>query len=316
MMRYRQFDTFTAMSVKARDLSKVYGNQTAVDHISLEVRPGEILGFLGPNGAGKSTTMKMLTGFLPVSSGSVSVVGIDMLKNPLEGRKHIGYLPESNPLYYDMYVREYLAFTASVYGISSPKSAIDRVVEMTGLGPEQNKIIRQLSKGYKQRVGLAQALIHDPEVLILDEPTSGFDPVQLLDIRNLIKSLGKGKTIIFSTHIMQEVQAVCSRVVIINKGKLVADDTVEGLSQRINGGVAVNIAFERRPSADFFRNNSIITASSELSNGTFRVSGKDLLALKKELFQLAVAANNPILSLSDEKADLEHIFTSLTQSPQ
>jgi ABC-2 type transport system ATP-binding protein len=302
------------MSVSAQHLTKIYGSQKAVDNVSLDVRPGEILGFLGPNGAGKSTTMKMLTGFLPATEGAIQIAGIDMMRHPLEGRRHIGYLPESNPLYFDMYVREYLAFVAGVYGLKNADKAINQVVEMTGLGPEQHKIIRQLSKGYKQRVGLAQALIHDPAVLILDEPTTGFDPIQLADIRSLIKTLGRSKTIIFSTHIMQEVQAVCNRVMIINNGRLVADDTVEGLSARMKGAVSVQISFDQAmPLSDIQQLAEVESVASTGSNA-FMVSGLDASALKKALFQLAVQLNNPIMSLQEEKADLEHIFKSLTQT--
>jgi ABC-2 type transport system ATP-binding protein len=301
------------MSVRAQHLLKVYGQQKAVDDISLSVRPGEILGFLGPNGAGKSTTMKILTGFISPSAGSVEIAGIDMQQEPLEARRQIGYLPESNPLYYDMYVREYLAFVAGVYGLSSIPKAIDRVIEMTGLGPEQNKLIRQLSKGYKQRVGLAQALIHDPQVLILDEPTTGFDPIQLADIRALIKSLGGSKTIIFSTHIMQEVQAVCSRVMIIDRGKLVADDTVEGLSARMRGAVLVDICFDQPMKRTLLQSLNGIEKVTAVSDRQFQVSGSSAIDIKRALFQLAVQQNNPIMELQEVTADLENIFKSLTQ---
>jgi len=306
--------TFASMSVSAQHLTKIYGSQRAVDNVSLEVKPGEILGFLGPNGAGKSTTMKMLTGFLPATEGAIQIAGIDMMQHPLEGRRHIGYLPESNPLYFDMYVREYLAFVAGVYGLKNADKAIDQVVEMTGLGPEQHKIIRQLSKGYKQRVGLAQALIHDPAVLILDEPTTGFDPIQLADIRSLIKTLGRNKTIIFSTHIMQEVQAVCNRVMIINKGQLVADDTVDGLSARMKGAISVQISFDKAVQLRELEKLSEVESAASLGSNAFVVSGLDAASLKKALFRLAVQLNNPIMSLQEEKADLEHIFKSLTQA--
>jgi ABC-2 type transport system ATP-binding protein len=302
------------MSVSAQHLTKIYGSQKAVDNVSLDVRPGEILGFLGPNGAGKSTTMKMLTGFLPATEGAIQIAGIDMIQHPLEGRRHIGYLPESNPLYFDMYVREYLAFVAGVYGLNNADKAINQVVEMTGLGPEQHKIIRQLSKGYKQRVGLAQALIHDPAVLILDEPTTGFDPIQLADIRSLIKSLGKNKTIIFSTHIMQEVQAVCNRVMIIHQGKLVADDTVDGLSARMKGTVSVQISFDQAIQLSDIEQLGEVESAAATGSNTFMVSGLDAASLKRALFRLAIHHNNPIMSLQEEKADLEDIFKSLTQT--
>lgn len=302
------------MSVSAQHLTKIYGSQKAVDNVSLDVKPGEILGFLGPNGAGKSTTMKMLTGFLPATEGSIQIADIDVIQRPLEARRHIGYLPESNPLYLDMYVREYLAFVAGVYGLKNADKSINKVVEMTGLGPEQHKIIRQLSKGYKQRVGLAQALIHDPEVLILDEPTTGFDPIQLGEIRNLIKDLGKAKTIIFSTHIMQEVQAVCNRVMIINQGKLVADDTVEGLSMRLRGNSVIHVGFDKLVQLSALQGLAEVERVVSAEQNAFKVTGPDAALLKRALFRLAVEQDNPIMSLQEEKADLEHIFKSLTQA--
>jgi ABC-2 type transport system ATP-binding protein len=216
------------MSISVESLTKVYGKQKAVDSISFSAKPG-VLGFLGPNGAGKSTTMKILTGFIPQTSGKASVCGFDVQTQPLEVKRSIGYLPESNPLYQEMYVRESLAFIANIHGIPNAEKRIEEVIEITGLTPEKHKKIGQLSKGYRQRVGLAQAIIHDPQVLILDEPTSGLDPNQLIGIRQLIRDLGKTKTIVLSTHIMQEVEAVCDHVVIINKGKIVANDSLEGL---------------------------------------------------------------------------------------
>ncbi|QJD95106.1 ATP-binding cassette domain-containing protein [Mucilaginibacter robiniae] len=218
------------MSIQVNALTKWYGPQKAVDSISFNATPG-VLGFLGPNGAGKSTTMKMLTGFVPQTSGTASVCGYDTVKESLAVRRCIGYLPENNPLYTDMYVKESLAFIAGVHQLHNPAQRITEAIEQTGLGPEQHKKIGQLSKGYRQRVGLAQAILHNPDVLILDEPTSGLDPNQLIGIRQLIKDLGTTKTVILSTHIMQEVEAVCNRVIIINKGQIVADDTLQGLKQ-------------------------------------------------------------------------------------
>ncbi len=218
------------MSILVESLTKVYGDQKAVNDISFSAGPG-VLGFLGPNGAGKSTTMKILTGFIPQTSGKASVCGFDVTTQSLEVRKHIGYLPENNPLYTDMYVKESLAFIAGIHQIASPTARIADIIEQTGLGPEQHKKIGQLSKGYRQRVGLAQAILHDPKVLILDEPTSGLDPNQLIGIRQLITDLGKTKTIILSTHIMQEVEAVCNQVIIINKGKIVTNDTLLNLKK-------------------------------------------------------------------------------------
>ena len=219
------------MSIQVNGLTKVYGQQKAVDGISFTAEKG-VLGFLGPNGAGKSTTMKMLTCFIPQTSGSATVNGYDIATQPLEVRRHIGYLPESNPLYQDMYVKEALGFVAGIHQLPEPQKRIAKVLEQTGLGPEQHKKIHQLSKGYKQRVGLAQAILHNPEVLILDEPTSGLDPNQLVGIRQLIRELGQSKTVVLSTHIMQEVEAVCSQVIIINKGKIVANDQLQALTQQ------------------------------------------------------------------------------------
>ncbi|OAQ41900.1 multidrug ABC transporter ATP-binding protein [Pedobacter psychrophilus] len=217
------------MSISVQQLSKNYGNQKAVDEISFEASPGKILGFLGPNGAGKSTTMKMLTCYLPQTSGKAFVCGFDISNDSLQVRKNIGYLPESNPLYHDMYVKEFLYFVGNTYHLQNLKTKVEEVILATGLEKEQHKKIGQLSKGYKQRVGLAQAIIHDPKVLILDEPTSGLDPNQLIEIRKLIKELGKTKTVILSTHIMQEVEAICDEVIIINKGKIVANNSLKGL---------------------------------------------------------------------------------------
>jgi ABC-2 type transport system ATP-binding protein len=229
------------MSIKVDGLTKIYGTQKAVDGISFGAQSG-VLGFLGPNGAGKSTTMKMLTGFVPQTAGTASVCGFNIATQSLEVRRHIGYLPESNPLYTDMYVKESLGFIAGVHGLHNPASRIAEVIEQTGLGPEQHKKIGQLSKGYRQRVGLAQAILHNPEVLILDEPTSGLDPNQLIGIRQLIKDLGATKTVVLSTHIMQEVEAVCDRVVIINKGKMVANDSLQGL-KAANGNQSLETIF-------------------------------------------------------------------------
>jgi ABC-2 type transport system ATP-binding protein len=228
------------MSIVVESLTKVYGAQKAVNGISFSANPG-VLGFLGPNGAGKSTTMKILTTFIPQTSGRASVCGYDVEKQPLEVKRNIGYLPESNPLYLDMYVKESLAFIAGIHQLHSPQKRIADIIEQTGLGPEQHKKIGQLSKGYRQRVGLAQAILHDPQVLILDEPTSGLDPNQLIGIRQLILDLGKTKTVILSTHIMQEVEAVCSHVIIINKGKIVANDTMNNLMSENKGQSLENI---------------------------------------------------------------------------
>ena len=231
------------MSISVESLTKVYGSQKAVDGISFNAAPG-VLGFLGPNGAGKSTTMKILTGYIPQTSGKASVCGFDVETQAVEVKRHIGYLPESNPLYPDMYVRESLQFIANIHKIHQPEKRIDEIIEQTGLTPERHKKIGQLSKGYRQRVGLAQAILHDPQVLILDEPTSGLDPNQLIGIRQLIRDLGKTKTIILSTHIMQEVEAVCNQVIIVNKGKIVANDSLDDLRDKNSGKTLENIFIE------------------------------------------------------------------------
>ncbi|BFG70658.1 gliding motility-associated ABC transporter ATP-binding subunit GldA [Sediminibacterium sp. KACHI17] len=217
------------MSIEVSGITKMYGTQKAVNAISFTAHKGGVVGFLGPNGAGKSTTMKMITGYLSPDAGTIQVCGMDVQKDPVATKRRIGYLPEANPLYYDMYVKEYLAFIAGVHQLDQIPKAVARAIQLTGLGPEAHKKTGQLSKGYKQRVGLAAALIHDPEVLILDEPTSGLDPNQIIEIRNVIKEQGKGKTILFSSHILQEVQAICERVIIIHKGNIVADDQVSNL---------------------------------------------------------------------------------------
>jgi len=232
------------MSIIAKEITKIYGKQKALDAVSLEINAGEVVGLLGPNGAGKSTMMKIISCFLPPTSGEVSVDGFDIFGQEMEVKKRVGYLPENNPLYLDMYVREYLSFLAGIHKLGKNKrSRINNIIDLTGLGLEQNKKIGALSKGYRQRVGLAQALLHDPSVLILDEPTSGLDPNQLLEIRSLIKDIGKEKTILLSTHIMQEVEAICDRAVIIHMGKIVADDSTANLSRRTTGNDIIKIEF-------------------------------------------------------------------------
>jgi len=300
------------MSVKVEHLTKLYGAQRAVDDISFEVRTGEVLGFLGPNGAGKSTTMKMVTCFVPQSSGKATVCGFDTMNNPMEVRRKIGYLPESNPLYYDMYVREYLEFIGLVHKLSNIGKRIDEMVDMTGLTRERHKKIGQLSKGYKQRVGIAQAMLHNPDVLILDEPTSGLDPNQLVEIRSLIKNLGKEKTVILSTHIMQEVQAMCDRVIIINKGKLVADDTPEHLQQRTAGETIVRVEFKETPELKLLSAISgVKTVKKEKDNQwlVYSQPGKDP---REEIFRFAADKGLTLLTLNKEHSSLENVFQELT----
>lgn len=303
------------MSIIVNNLSKTYSDQKAVDSISFEVKKGEILGFLGPNGAGKSTTMKMLTCYIPPTSGNATVCGFDITQQSLDVRQKIGYLPENNPLYYDMYVKEFLEFALKVNGQKSmvnSNQAIKNAIDLVGLEVEQHKKIGQLSKGYKQRVGLAQALIHDPEILILDEPTSGLDPNQLADIRHLIKELGKEKTILFSTHIMQEVEAVCDNVVIINKGKIVANDKTSNLQTRLAGEVLIEVEFENMVSETELNKIENIHAIEKISETNFILHGKESTQLRKNIFAFAVSKNNALLTLKQETRSLEDIFQQLT----
>lgn len=298
------------MSVKVAGLTKIYGQQKAVDAISFSAQPGEILGFLGPNGAGKSTTMKVATGFIPPSEGSVEVCGIDVMNQPVEARRKIGYLPENNPLYLDMYVHEYLLFMASAHGLkgAKAKARVKEMVALCGLTKEQNKKIGMLSKGYRQRVGLAQALLHDPEVLFLDEPTTGLDPNQLVEIRKLIKEISKNKTVIFSTHIMQEVKALCDRVVIINQGKIVADDTLQNL---MGNRVVLKVEFE---SAVDEKKLSALGQVEEKGANQFSISSEAGKDLRSVLFKMAKEEDWVILSMSQETQELEEIFHQLTQA--
>jgi ABC-2 type transport system ATP-binding protein len=302
------------MSVKVEGLTKIYGTQHALDNVSFEAHKGQVLGFLGPNGAGKSTTMKILTCFIPQSSGTAKVCGLDVAESPLEVRKKIGYLPESNPLYYDMYVLEYLEFIANVHNLGEKsKARIEEMIETTGLTTERYKTIRQLSKGYKQRVGLAQAMLHDPEVLILDEPTSGLDPNQLIEIRSLIKQLGKNKTVIFSSHILQEVQAIADRIVIINKGKLVADDTAESLQNKLQNQVIVKAEFKQ--SIDKATAGQIpgLKSLEQSKDGKWSFVSDGKGDLRENIFEFAKQKNFTLLHLEKEAYSLEEIFKQLTK---
>lgn len=301
------------MSVKVNNLVKEFGTQRAVDELSFEAKPGEILGFLGPNGAGKSTTMKMITTYMQPTSGSITVCGHDSNTDTMEVRKSIGYLPEHNPLYLDMYIREYLLFVAQIHSLRSAKSRIDDLIAMTGLEKEQHKKIANISKGYRQRVGLAQALIHDPEVIILDEPTSGLDMNQLVEIRKLIKSLGKEKTVIFSTHIMQEVQALCDRVVIINEGKLVADDPIDMLQSRISADTVVHLEV-LGGKMEGLKSISGIKSVDRLSNNTYRIVSKSDKDYRPDIYKYCVSANAVILEMRKEEKNVESIFQQLTNS--
>ena len=299
------------MSITINNLTKIYGTQKAVDDISFTIDKGEIVGFLGPNGAGKSTTMKMITGYLPASEGSATVCGIDVDKNSNETKKKIGYLPEANPLYYDMYVREYLDFITNVHQVKNKKDKIEEVIKTVGLTVEANKKIGQLSKGYKQRVGLAAALIHDPEVLILDEPTSGLDPNQIVEIREVIKKLGENKTVLFSTHILQEVQAICDRVIIINKGKIVADDKLSNLTGKKHFN-ELRLEIKEIVSEEIFGG---IQNIKQLNANTWLFKTDDADSLKRKLIEITLNKNLNIVSLQSESVgNLEDIFRTLTTS--
>jgi len=299
------------MSIVVNDVSKFFGQQAAVNHISFEIGKGEIVGFLGPNGAGKSTTMKMITGYIPVSSGSIHVNELPVDVDQLETRKIIGYLPENNPLYLDMYVKEYLHFVGGIYKINHRNARVNELIEMVGLGQEQKKKIGALSKGYKQRVGLAQAFIHDPEVLILDEPTSGLDPNQLVEIRALIKFLGQQKTILLSTHIMQEVEAICDRIIIINQGKIVADDPREVLSSS-QESQTVYVEFDGSINATLLKKTPGIKTSKSVDKG-WLLEGDGSTDVRKIIAQLAQEQGWLVLTLRSERKSLEEVFKELTK---
>jgi ABC-2 type transport system ATP-binding protein len=300
------------MSISISNLTKIYGRQKAVDDISFAVGNNEIVGFLGPNGAGKSTTMKIITGYLASDAGSAIVNGINVNKNALEAKKQIGYLPEGNPLYYEMYVREYLEFIAVIHELKSGvKKRIEEVIDLTGLRLESNKKTGQLSKGYKQRVGLAAALIHDPKVLILDEPTTGLDPNQIVEIRQLIKDLGKNKTVLFSSHILQEVESICDRIVIINKGKIVADDTLINLQSSNKSGHVVLVAFGKKINIDLLKTIDGVD-NAEANENQYQLQTSDPEKVKKLLLEFSLESNLDILSLQTKNKSLEEVFRNLT----
>ena len=299
------------MSIEVNNLVKIYGEQKAVNGISFKVNKGEIVGFLGPNGAGKSTTMKMITGYLQPSGGEALVCNIKVNDQSTETKQKIGYLPESNALYFDMYVREYLGFIAEVHHIENPKSKIENVIEQVGLTPEAHKKIAQLSKGYKQRVGLAAALIHDPEVLILDEPTSGLDPNQIIEIRNVIKELGKNKTVLFSSHIMQEVQALCERVIIINKGTIVADDKLSNL-QSGKTKQTVQVSFKEALEAAWLERLQGSKTVNKIDTNSWEIETDDAESLRKQILSMSIENNLNIVSLQSGSKSLEDVFRSLT----
>ena len=300
------------MSIIVSDLVKIYGQQRALNGISFEVQPGEIVGFLGPNGAGKSTTMKILTGFIPQSSGFASICGIDTSNKEQDFRSKIGYLPELNPLYTEMYVKEFLHFSGKLMGLSG-KILDERIKEMiarTGLNIEQHKTIYQLSKGYKQRVGLAAAMLHNPEVLILDEPSSGLDPNQVVEIRNLIKEIGENKTVLFSTHIMQEVESLCSRVVIINKGNIVANDNIKQLQEKAGNKMLIKVELKNVPNLEIFKQIKGVS-SCKLEGNTLHINCSE--DLRERIAEKAAEEQNLILSMQKEYSSLESVFQQLTK---
>ena len=301
------------MSIKVASLTKVYGTQLAVDHISFELKKGEIVGFLGPNGAGKSTTMKMITGYLPPTDGTAMVSGFDIQEQPMEVRKRVGYLPEANPLYPEMYVWEYLEFTAGIHKLGKAKDRIEEMITLTGLNKEAHKKIGMLSKGYKQRVGLAQAMLHNPEVLILDEPTSGLDPNQIVEIRDLIIRIGKEKTVLLSTHIMQEVQAMCNRVIIISGGKLVADDSIEALQQTKSTDGAVIVSFETSVDQSILARLRNVKKVEDMGNKKWKLYTSKPDELRKEVMKWAIDQDININTIQAESQSLEDVFRSLTQ---
>ena len=298
------------MSITVSNISKLYGEQKALDAVSFNIEKGEIVGFLGPNGAGKSTMMKILTTFIGASEGTASVNSFSISEQPKQVQKSVGYLPEHNPLYLDMYVREYLAFNATIYGVS--KTKISEVIQQTGLTPEAHKKIKQLSKGYRQRVGLANALLHDPEVLILDEPTTGLDPNQLIEIRALIKSLGKSKTVLLSTHIMQEVEAICDRVIIINKGTIVLDKKLKDLAdgkQQI-----VEVEFDYRIETVALKKLPKVATVENPSGFVYHIYFTTQEDMRSTVFDFAHDNGLKILQLHQKNTNLEQLFVELTSS--
>ena len=300
------------MSIEIKNVTKEYGLQKALNDVSFTVNKGEILGFLGPNGAGKSTLMKIVTCYIPPTSGTVIVDGYDVLEDSLEIRKKVGYLPEHNPLYLDMYVKEYLTFIAGIHKLSKKKNKVANVVDLVGLGLEQNKKIGQLSKGYKQRVGLAQALIHDPSVLILDEPTSGLDPNQLADIREVIKNIGKEKTVMFSSHIMQEIEAICDRIVIINRGNLLVDKDASQIMTANSSQQIVKVEFDKSVSKTELKSIAGVSKVADLGENIWEIMSTKPEDLRAEISKFAASKGMLVLSLQKETQKLESIFKELT----
>ncbi len=303
------------MSVKVNNLVKVYDTQRAVDNVTFEAKKSEVLGFLGPNGAGKTTTMKIITGYVPQTEGSAQVCGYDVAANPMEARRRVGYLPEHNPLYKEMYVREYLEFAAGIHQVPNARKQIEQMIERTGLTSHRHKQIGQLSKGYRQRVGLAQAMLHDPEVLILDEPTSGLDPNQIVEIRQLIKDLGREKTVILSTHILSEVEAVCDRAVIINKGQLVADAPISALKDQFTSKNLVTVEFGGKTTLQALQAIRNVKQVKALEGQRWELTAGADHDIRGEVFQFAVQNGLILLELRKETSSVEDVFQQLTKSP-
>ena len=299
------------MSIKVKKLSKVYGTQKALIEVSFEINKGEIVGFLGPNGAGKSTLMKILTGYIPQTNGDAKICNLDINKNSIKTRSRIGYLPEHNPLYLDMYVKEYLEFVADIYKVNH--KYIDEMIKKTGLIKEQHKLIGSLSKGYRQRVGLAQALIHNPEVLILDEPTTGLDPNQLIEIRSLIKEVGREKTVLLSTHIMQEVEAICDRVIIINKGQIVANKTIVELQKSKGNRKLITVEFDKKAEKKELMKIGNVLEARELKGNKYQIFSDSKFDLRPAIFEFAVNNKLTVLQMNIEEQKLESIFQELTK---
>ncbi len=301
------------MSIEVKNLTKRYGEQTALDAVSFKIETGEIAGFIGPNGAGKSTTMKILTGYLPAEEGGEARInGKSIFSDSMEIRRTIGYLPEHNPLYPEMYVKEYLRFVAGIYKIKASNNLINNVIEQTGIGYEQHKKIQSLSKGYRQRVGLAQALIHNPSILILDEPTTGLDPNQIIEIRNLISRVGEHKTVMLSTHIMQEVEAICNKIIVINKGKIVAEEVRENIYKlNENKELSFIVEFETAINSSMLEEIEGLVRYKQISPTLFVVESRD--DIRKKIFEFAVSQNIAVLSMQKKESTLEEIFQSLTR---
>lgn len=301
------------MSISISNISKLYGKQKALDDISIEIKKGEIVGLLGPNGAGKSTLMKIICGYIPPSSGTVEVMGYSIFDEPLKVKTNIGYLPENNPLYSEMYVKEYLEFVAGVFNIKNKKERIAEIIELTKLSDEQHKKIGELSKGYKQRVGLAQAFIHNPDVLILDEPTSGLDPNQLIEIRNLIREIGAKKTVLFSSHIMQEVEAICDRIIIINNGKLIADSPKSEIQKLWKDKTLIVVEFKEAVDIKNLKNIAGVDNVAKIDVGKWRITVEGQEDIRPVIYDFAKNNNLTLIGLQTEEISLEHIFQNLTK---